>query len=195
MTKRKARPAKRGCKSKWESHVKSRLTTIKMWRQGGVIEKDICINLGISHQALAVYKRAHPELLEVLRTGKEDATAKVVDALFKRAIGYEYEEEKTVGTKQKGKDLVIGRIEKTKKQVAPDVVAQMFYLQNRCSDRWRDRRHHELTGPGGIPLQAPIIHKTPLAYIPDNGRKRDEALIAENIKNGRNGRNGHNKRF
>ena len=192
MTKRKAHPAKRGCKSKWESHVKGRLLTIKMWRQSGVIEKDICINLGISHQALAVYKRAHPELLEVLKSGKEDAIAKVVDALYKRAVGYEYEEERTVGTKAKGKPLIIGRIEKIKKQVAPDVMAQMFYLQNRCSLDWRDRRHHELTGPGGQPLQqAPIIH----AYIPDNGRKRDEAVIAENIKKGPNGRNGRNSRF
>jgi len=192
MTMKKAHPAKRGCKSKWESHVKPRLLRIKMWCQSGVIQKDICKNLGISHQALAVYKRAHPELREMLKLGKEDAVAKVVDALYKRAVGYEYEEERTVGTKAKGKPLVIGRIEKIKKQVAPDVMAQMFYLQNRCSLDWRDRRQHELTGPGGQPLQqAPIIH----AYIPDNGRKRDEALIAENIKNGRNGRNGHNKRF
>lgn len=192
MTARKTHPAKRGCKSKWESHVKGRLLTIKMWRQNGVIQKDICKNLGISHQALAVYKRAHPELRDVLNTGKEDAVAKVVDALYKRAIGYTYEEEKTVGTKRAGEELVIGRIEKTKKHVVPDVIAQMFYLQNRYSIDWKDRRHHELTGPGGQPLQqAPIIH----AYIPDNGRKRDEAVIAENIKKGRNGRNGRNSRF
>lgn len=191
MTKRKVHPAKRGCKSKWESHVKGRLLTIKMWRQNGVIEKDVCKNLGISHDSLARYKRRHPELCEVLKISKEDATAKVVDALFKRAIGYEYEEKRTVGTKAKGKPLVIGRIETIKKQVAPDVIAQMFYLQNRCSQNWRDRRHHELTGPGGQPLQAPILH----AYIPDNGRKRDVAVIAGNIKNGRNGRNGHKSRL
>lgn len=192
MTMKKAHPAKRGCKSKWESHVKGRLLTIKMWRQNGVIEKDICKNLGISHDSLARYKKRHSELCEALKLGKEDAVAKVVDALYKRAVGYEYEEERTIGTKQAGKGLVIGRIEKIKKQVAPDVMAQMFYLQNRCSMDWRDRRQHELTGPGGQPLQqAPIIH----AYIPDNGRKRDTAVIAENIKNGRNGRNGRNSRL
>ena len=157
-----------------------------MWRQQGVTQKDICVNLGISHQALARYKHAHSELCEVLKSGKEDAVAKVEDALYKRAVGYEYEETRTVGTKTKGKPIVVGRIETIKKQVAPDVMAQMFYLQNRCSGSWRDRRHHLLSDAEGQPLRAPVIH----AYIPDNGRKRDAAVIAENIKNGRNGRNG-----
>ena len=43
-----------------------------MWRQNGVIEADICKNLGISHETLAKYKREHSELFEALKTGKED---------------------------------------------------------------------------------------------------------------------------
>ncbi len=157
---------KRGCKSKWASHVKGRLLTIKMWRQSGVIEKDICNNLGIHVDTLNVYKHKYPELSAALKLGKEDAIAKVVDALYKRAVGYEYEEERTVGIKAKGKPLVIGRIEKIKKQVAPNVLAQIYYLKNRCPQYWRDRSQYEHSGPDGQPLRPPVIH----AYIPDNGR-------------------------
>lgn len=192
MTKRKAHPAKRGCKAKWESHVKGRLLTIKMWRQAGVIEKDICKNLGIHVDTLNVYKRQHPELTAALKTGKDDATAKVVDALLQRALGFEYEEVETIIQKDaSGKASGRARIRKITKRVVPDVIAQIFYLKNRASGDWHDRREHELSGVGGRPLQAPIIH----AYIPDNGRKRNEVVIAENIKKGRNGRNGRNSRF
>lgn len=177
----------RGRKEKWSTHVQPRLKTIKVWKMSGVKEREICKNLGISHQTLARYKRQHRELCDVLKTGKDDAVAAVVDALYKRAVGFEYEEVETIIQKDaSGKASGRARIRKITKHVVPDVIAQIFFLKNRCSEEWRDRREQEVSGPGGRPLQAPVIH----AYIPDNGRERNEVVIAENIKKGRNGRNG-----
>lgn len=55
--------------------------------------------------------------------------------------------------------------------------------------RKKYKERHEITGADGQPFNQPIIH----AYIPDNGRKRDTAVIAERINNGNNGCKGRNK--
>jgi len=160
-----------GRKNRYLILVKPRLETIRAWKRRGLTEKEIYTNLGISHQTLATYKREHGELLEVLKSGKADADAQVESALFKRALGYEYEETKTyldnTGTgKGKGK----AKVEKTTKKVEPNVTAQIFYLKNRCSDRWYDRVGHEISGPGGGPLRTSNV----VVYLPDNGRNDDK---------------------
>ena len=33
-----------------------------------------------------------------------------------------------------------------------NTTAQIFYLKNRGPEEWRDRRHHELSGPDGAPI-------------------------------------------
>ena len=55
----------------------------------------MCKNLGVGYSTFSVYKNDYIELQEVLKSGKEDADAQVESALFKRAIGYEFEEVKT----------------------------------------------------------------------------------------------------
>ncbi len=176
-----------GRKSKWASHVEPRLDTIRTWRKVGFLEKEICERLGIGVSNFARYKLQYRELREALKAGKDDADAAVANALFKRAIGYEYEVTETVAVRDSvGKVTGKVQLRKTKKQMTPNVLAQIFYLKNRCSKDWHDRRQLEHGGPDGQPLRPPVIH----AYIPDNGRKRDAAVIAENIKNGRDGRNG-----
>ncbi len=34
-----------------------------------------------------------------------------------------------------------------------NVTAQIFYMKNRQPDKWRDRRHHEVTGKDGKPIE------------------------------------------
>ena len=41
------------------------------------------------------------------------------------------------------------------------VVAQIFYLKNRASDAWRDRKELEHQGPGGGPVQVITSSMTP----------------------------------
>ena len=60
------------------------------------------------------------------------------NALHKRAVGYEYEEvtqeifEMPDGTQRK-------HIRKTKKFIPPDVVAQIYWLNNRRPEKWRNK--------------------------------------------------------
>ena len=65
--------------------------------------------------------------------------------MLKRALGYEYEEIKMIATESGGK-----RVEKTRKQVLPDVGAQIFWLKNRKPKEWRDKQEVEHSGDLGV---------------------------------------------
>lgn len=142
-----------GRNGKYESHVQPRLETIKAWRRRGQTQAEVADNLAISVRSLEKYKVEHKELAEALMIGKDDADALVENALFKRAMGYEYEEVETIISAD-GK----ARVKKIKKQVAPDVTAQIFYLKNRRSQEWRDRKALEHSGPDGEKLDPVVVY-------------------------------------
>lgn len=156
--------------SKWKTHVADRLETIRAWKMSGLTDAEIANNLGINPTTLSDYKKAYASLANVLKTGKEDAVAQVVNALHLRAIGYEYEEvhitKKRVviggGDGEDGTEITRKTI---KKLVLPDVAAMIFYLKNRDYVNWRDRK--ELTGKDGEPLtpKSSNVH----IFVPDNG--------------------------
>lgn len=141
---------------KYHTHIEPRLETIKAWRRRGLTLEVIADNLGVALSTLCDYQNKFLELSEILTTTKDDADAQVENALFKRAVGYTFEEvTREVALSldffrsfaQKSKEeialdrsqLVITKI--VTKEIAPNVTAQLAYLQNRASDRWRDRRN------------------------------------------------------
>ena len=64
------------------------------------------------------------------------------NALLKRALGYEYEE-----VKEKFEGNVMTERTVTKKEVIPDVTAQIFWLKNRKRETWADRQNIEISQP------------------------------------------------
>ena len=82
---------------------------------------------------------------EALKNGKEELIENLEDSLYKRAMGYEYEETKTIREKDdNGKDKV--KLEITKKKLHPDTGALAFALKNLAPDRWKDRHDIEHAG-------------------------------------------------
>jgi len=113
----------------------------------GLTDEQIAKDLGISGKTLYQWKKNYVAVSEALKEGKVLADGKVEKALYRRACGYTYIEKKTV----KFPDGTI-RIENTKKEVAPDVTAQIFWLKNRNREAWRDVQGREITGADGKPL-------------------------------------------
>lgn len=111
------------------------LLLIEGWARDGLTEEQIANNMGIAVSTLGNWKNAHIEILEALKRGKEVVDILVENALLKRAIGYEYEE---VKKKYENGELTEKTI--TKKEVAPDTTAQIFWLKNRRPDKWRDKQ-------------------------------------------------------
>ena len=105
----------------------------------GFDDVEIATILGISERTLNVYK-SKPEFLQSLKRGKALVDHDVTRNLFKRAIGFSYDEVT--------KELRKGKMCKTKvvtKDVVPDVTAQIFWLKNRRKDLWRERQEIDLT--------------------------------------------------
>ena len=121
------------------------LAKIAGWARDGLVNDQIAQQIGIHPSTLYDWQNKYPEIAEALKQGKEVVDRQVENALLKRALGYEYEEVKMIATESGGK-----RVEKTRKQVLPDVTAQIFWLKNRKPKEWRDRQEVEHSGDLGV---------------------------------------------
>jgi len=110
---------------------------------------EACKRVGYSVTAFWRVRKKYPELQEIVDSVKEINTEIVEDALFRSAVGYDYETTKEVqkgkpktteGGKQVLEDVTV-TIEKTKHVVQPNTSACMFYLKNRSNGRWRSDQH------------------------------------------------------
>ena len=144
---------------KYDEYVKDRLSTIKAWKAKGLTDKEIAENLGVGESTFRDYKSKKPALKAALKTGKSDAIAQVENALHKRDVESEVV---TIKDPEKG---ITTRTKRIIKHVPPDVAAMIFYLKNRFSEDWQDRRQVGLGTPDGKPLEVNNVH----FLLPDNG--------------------------
>ena len=112
---------------------------VEQYAREGLIEREMAAKLGVSVETFEQYKKRYPVFLESLKAGKEIVDREVEQALYKRALGFEYEEVKTTTTTdpETGEERA-AIVTKTRKVMAPDVQAQQFWLKNRRPDIWRD---------------------------------------------------------
>lgn len=134
---------KRGRPSQFPEIVKL-LPGIKAALQMGHTEKDTCKLFGIPVSTFEKYKTESPELMEQIRQGKLKADETVVNAIYKKAIGFEYEEKtyEGIGKRKRLKKLV-------KKEMAPDAHAGIFWLKNRMPNVWKDKQDIDLSNQDG----------------------------------------------
>ena len=124
-----------------------KLTLIQGWARDGLSDKQIANNIGIAECTLYDWKKKYPKFTEALKKGKEVADYEVENALYNRAIGYEYEEVMTEvrefpdGSSEK-------HIRRTKRFIPPDTAAMVFWLKNRKPEQWKDKR--EVTDTNAI---------------------------------------------
>ena len=116
----------------WEKdgELKDKLILIQGMARDALTQQQIANNLGISIDTLIENKKKYSEFNNALKKGKEVIDFEVENALLKRALGYEYEEE----TYENG---ILTK--KVKKQVPPDTTAQIFWLKNRKPNTWKDK--------------------------------------------------------
>jgi hypothetical protein len=137
----------------------------------GLTDKEIAEFFGIAESTFYEWKDAYPKFAEAIKKGKLPADAKVVDSLFKRATGYKYKEViyEKIDTKEVldaesdstiTKDIYRKRI--TTREVSPDTMAAIYWLNNRRSNvekgaqRWAQKQEidHSNRGEkfGTVPL-------------------------------------------
>lgn len=144
-----------GRKSKYQTHVEPKLLLIEAWARDGMIQEDISKKLGVAMSSFSEYKNKFPELSEALKRGQEVVDVEVENALFKRALGYRYDEV----TKEAARELdeetgeyktVMVETKRVTKEVQPDVTAQIFWLKNRKPETWRDKKEVDADVSGSM---------------------------------------------
>lgn len=100
----------------------------------GLSNQQVAVVLGISVSAIASAQE-NPDFLASMQSAKEKADLAVVNSLYARAIGYDYEEEVVVKLRDGENN---DRFEKVlvKKHLPPDVRACMFWLACRDKANW-----------------------------------------------------------
>lgn len=140
-------------KSKYESHVAPFLDKIRRWVESGASQVEVAKKLNLAPSTLKLYlakgekgEEPYSDLSDCFRTAVEVPDDNVQAALYRSAIGYNAKVNKTFKIKEVVYDEGTGRkLRETEKlvtaqdevHVPANVTAQMFWLANRMSDKWR----------------------------------------------------------
>lgn len=122
-------------KCKWPQ-IESKLPLVEEWSKNGLTESQIAANLGISRSSLSAFKHRYPEFLDAINRGKAVAVTELENALFRRALGYDFEVTKVSIRVIDGREVKY--TEKTKKHLPPDVAACFLLLKNKDRENWCD---------------------------------------------------------
>ena len=108
----------------------------------GSTDKDMADFFEVCEDTINNWKHKHPEFFESIKRGKVSADATVASRLYKRAVGYEHDEDKIFNNQ--GEPLIVP----TTKHVQPDTTAAIFWLKNRQPKMWRDSQNIDHTTNG-----------------------------------------------
>ena len=117
------------------------LIRMEGWARDGLTDEDIATNMGIHPATLYEWKNKFNEIDEALKEGKEVADYKVIGALYKRCLGYDFEEVQTIVEDDNGKKKK--KISKTIKHISPDTTAIAIWLNNRKPNDFKRNRGKE----------------------------------------------------
>lgn len=125
----------------------------------GAKDTELAAFFEVNADTIYEWKNVHKEFSDALKRGKELADQKVAKSLYKRAIGFTFDEvtHERVEIGEFNPDLgefVKTPATKTKvvtKYIVPDTTAQIFWLKNRRPDLWRDKQEFDVT-TGGKPF-------------------------------------------
>lgn len=115
----------------------------------GATDKEMADFFDVAESTLNLWKLKNKAFSESIKKGKREADANVAERLYKRAIGYQYQEEKN--EYENGDEKPV-RKSITVKTLAPDPTAQIFWLKNRQPELWRDTKNIDHT-TGGKPIR------------------------------------------
>ena len=113
----------------------------------GLTDAQLAEHFEVNADTIHEWKKVHPEFSESVRKGKIQADSKVAAALYKRALGFSYDEitfekvDNKTNLEITPNALITQDAYKKKivtKLVIPDTGAQMNWLKNRQKELWRD---------------------------------------------------------
>lgn len=113
---------------------KDKLILLEGWARDGLTDEQIAKNIGINRTTLYDWKKKEINIADALKKGKEVVDFEVENALLKRALGYKI----IIQEDKLDKDGCVHTLER-EVHIPADTTAQIFWLKNRQSKKWRDK--------------------------------------------------------
>jgi len=136
---------------------------VEAYARLGMTDVQIAEELEISEKTLNNWKEKYPEFLQSMSRGKNQIDDQVESALLKKALGYEYDDEKPF-------QFQGGPVKVTyKKIVDPDYNSIRLWLLNRRPKKWRDKVHIE--DDTDFSRQKDKLDKIRESALKENGKK------------------------
>lgn len=133
----------------------------------GATNDEIAEAFGITVRTFIRWKQQYPSLEEAVTHGKDIADAKVEKSLYQRAIGYKVTDtEKIIDLNPSDGSQKPIRVKNIEKNIAPDTMAIMYWLNNRKRTHWSQRQE--------VALSAGDDTEDVLIYLPANGRDAED---------------------
>ena len=133
----------------------------------GATNDEIAEAFGITVRTFIRWKQQFPSLAEAVSQGKDIADAKVEKSLYQRAIGYQVtDEERTIELDPRTGEQRPAKVKKTIKNIVPDTMACMYWLNNRKRTHWSQRQE--------VALSAGDDTEDVVIYLPANGRDAED---------------------
>ena len=99
----------------------------------GAKNEDLARYFEVAISTISEWMKRHKEFSDTIKKGRDIADALVAKSLYKRATGYNIQEEKI--SSSDGQPVVL----RVKKHFPPDPVSCFFWLKNRQRLTWRDK--------------------------------------------------------
>lgn len=149
------------------------LEFIRRLAEDGYSDEEIAERANLDPTEFKVWSHRHKKLRDALELGRKEADFSVVEAVYKRATGYNVSTKKTHKLKRVDFDPVTGKklreyeelaVADDEDYVPPDLRASIFWLKNRQPERWSEKVMGAEISEGGIVEipQADAIDPTPL---------------------------------
>lgn len=147
-------------KSKFESWCREYgLEFVRKLIEDGATFEEIALRSGITEHDFKVWSHRHKKLRDAIELGRREADFSVVEAVYKRATGYNVSTKKTHKLKHIDFDPVTGKKIREYEELAtaddedyipPDLRASIFWLKNRQPERWSEKGIGIEISEGGI---------------------------------------------
>lgn len=121
--------AKTGRKSKYDTEIKPHLKEIEEAVKNGATVAEIATAFNVAESTIYKYKKEKKEFSKAFACGRAKIVIDIRGALLKKALGFEYKEEKRVVRADKDGELIT-MIETYKKYQAPSETAAAMLLRN-----------------------------------------------------------------
>ena len=167
-------------KTKFETFCREYgLELIRELAEDGYSEEEIARRVGLTPREFNVWRHRHKKLRDAIELGRKESDFSVVEAVYKRATGYNVSLKKTHKLKRVDFDPVTGKkireyeelaVADDEDYVPPDLRASIFWLKNRQPERWSEKGIGIEAVEGGIVElpQADSIDPVPELTVTDS---------------------------